>query len=264
MSASGSISDVEGAINQMADKKRKKGSKALEDSAKKRGARADQVKQLFDNLYQLAAQNLQSASGIQPPDVKARHDEQTRYFETLRNLLGEMDRLLNEVYTLGELSSKKPAAMLSVRVGPSRRSAVLPEGLGAPLRDDFVFPGFGVFMKRTIGRNRFLPYMPCVTASRAENEFSAILEQACEKGPLAITQYNVPKAVLIACPDYDLPRRARSTLLRNLESEFEGLLASMQTSQSKQAVQTAFEASPAKLGRAAIKQASKKRKRTEV
>ena len=54
-------------------------------------------------------------------------------------------------------------------------------------------------------------------------------------------------------------QRFESHYLHNLESEFDDLLANMQTTKSKRAVKKAFEASPTQLGRAAVKQASKKR-----
>ena len=60
-------------------------------------------------------------------------------------------------------------------------------------------------------------------------------------------------------PQIEKQLRVRCTLLHDLETEFEGLLASMQTTQSRRAVQKAFDASPAQLGRAAVKSANKKR-----
>jgi len=59
--------------------------------------------------------------------------------------------------------------------------------------------------------------------------------------------------------ELDLLARSESHRIRQLESEFDDLLASMQTTKSKRAKQRAFEASPAQLGRAAVKQARKNR-----
>ena len=107
-------------------------------------------------------------------------------------------------------------------------------------------------------RRRNSPIMAHVTATRAKNEFGAILEQAIHGGAVAITRHAVPKAVLMPYAEYELLEKARSSMLEDLASQFDGLLASMQTSKSKRAVEAAFEASPARLGRAAVKQAGKK------
>jgi antitoxin Phd len=98
-----------------------------------------------------------------------------------------------------------------------------------------------------------------VPATRAKNEFGAILERATHGGAVAITRHDTPKAVLLAYDEFEFLIKLRSRSLDNLGAEFEGLLAHMQTPKAKKGMQTAFNASPAKLGRAAVKAARKVR-----
>ena len=49
--------------------------------------------------------------------------------------------------------------------------------------------------------------------------------------------------------------KERSRSLDDLSAEFDGLLAHMQTPQARKGVEAAFNASPAELGRAAVKAA---------
>jgi RNA polymerase sigma factor (sigma-70 family) len=97
-------------------------------------------------------------------------------------------------------------------------------------------------------------------AGKGENEFRSVVDLAIQRMPYAVAGPGLLGTGLIPFQfQPELPPRARRTLLQDLEYEFDSLLASMQTSHSKRAVQAAFEASPAQLGRAAVKQANKKR-----
>jgi prevent-host-death family protein len=98
-----------------------------------------------------------------------------------------------------------------------------------------------------------------ISATRAKNEFGAILEQATQRGAIAITRHDVPKAVLLPFAEFESLVKARSRSLADFESEFDDLLAGMQTAKAKRAVKVALSASPAKLGRAAVRHARKKR-----
>jgi len=92
------------------------------------------------------------------------------------------------------------------------------------------------------------------------HDFGAILSQAIPLMPDAIARHNLLSTGLVPYkPLREFPRCAQPNLLEELELEFDGLLASMQTTRSKRAVQTAFEASPTQLGRAAVKHANRKR-----
>jgi prevent-host-death family protein len=101
--------------------------------------------------------------------------------------------------------------------------------------------------------------IPAVGATQAKNGFSAILEKATRGGAVAITRHNAPKAVLISYEEFDSLVQSRSRTLENLGAEFDDLLERMQTPRAKKAMDTAFHAAPAKLARAAVKAARKRR-----
>ncbi len=91
-----------------------------------------------------------------------------------------------------------------------------------------------------------------VAATRVKNEFAAILNQAASGGAVAITRHDTPKAVLLSYEEFESLVKARARTLDDLSAEFEELLARMQTPGAKKGVATAFNASPAQLGRAAV------------
>lgn len=76
---------------------------------------------------------------------------------------------------------------------------------------------------------------------------------------MAITRHDTPKAVLLSYNEFESLVQTRSRSLDNLGTEFDEFLARMQTPKAKKAMQAAFNASPAKLGRAAVKAARKSR-----
>jgi prevent-host-death family protein len=102
--------------------------------------------------------------------------------------------------------------------------------------------------------------LPTVTATEAKNEFSRILERATHTGAVAITRHATAKAVLLSYDEFESLVNARSRTLENLGNEFDDLLARMQTPKAKKGIRAAFEASPAELGRAAVKAVRKRRK----
>jgi antitoxin Phd len=97
-----------------------------------------------------------------------------------------------------------------------------------------------------------------VAATRFKNEFGAIFEQAALGGAVAITKHDAPKAVLISYDEFQALVRARSPGLDDLGARFDVLLESMQAPKVKKGMAAAFDASPAKLGRAAVKAARKR------
>ena len=106
--------------------------------------------------------------------------------------------------------------------------------------------------------------VPSVPATRFKNEFGAIFEQAALGGAVAITKHNTPKAVLLSYAEFQALTRSSSPVLDELEDEFDALLAGMQTPGAKAALAAAFDASPEELGRAAVKAARPKRRRTRA
>jgi prevent-host-death family protein len=101
--------------------------------------------------------------------------------------------------------------------------------------------------------------VPAVAATKMKNAFGAVLEQALRGGAVAITRHDMPKAVLISYDEFQSLVKARSHSLSDLTAEYNVLLARMQTPKARKGMKAAFEASPAELGRAAVKAARKRR-----
>jgi antitoxin Phd len=75
---------------------------------------------------------------------------------------------------------------------------------------------------------------------------------------VAITKHDAPKAVLLSYAEFESLVKSRSPALDELSVEFDRLLARMQTPKARKGMAAAFNASPARLGRAAVKAAAKK------
>ena len=101
--------------------------------------------------------------------------------------------------------------------------------------------------------------VPTVAATRAKNEFGQILEQATHSGAVAITRHDATKAVLLSLAEFESLVSTRSQTLDVLGNEFDELLAGMQTQRSRKGMKAAFNATPAQLGRAALKGARRKK-----
>lgn len=95
--------------------------------------------------------------------------------------------------------------------------------------------------------------VPAVAATRVKNEFGQILEQATHTGAVAITRHDTTKAVLLSVAEFESLVSARSRTLDLLTNEFDEMLERMQTQKSRKGMKAAFTASPAQLGRAAVK-----------
>jgi antitoxin Phd len=102
--------------------------------------------------------------------------------------------------------------------------------------------------------------IPTVKATQVKNEFGSILEKATRSGAVAITRHATPKAVLLSYEEFESLVQVQSRTLENLGAEFDDLLDRMQTPKAKKGMESAFHASPAKLGRAAMRAARKGRK----
>jgi antitoxin Phd len=100
--------------------------------------------------------------------------------------------------------------------------------------------------------------MPTFTATDAKNEFGRVLDTALEKGAVVITRHDAPKAVLLAVDEFDALIAAGERALDTLTAEFDELLARMQTSTARQGMTDAFNATPARLGRAAVAAAKRR------
>jgi antitoxin Phd len=106
--------------------------------------------------------------------------------------------------------------------------------------------------------------VPSVPATRLKNEFGSVLERATRGGAVAITRHDSPKAVLISYEEFQALVKARSHSLNDLTGEFDDLVARMQTPKARKAMEAAFNASPAELGRMAVKAARPRKKRRQI
>ena len=95
--------------------------------------------------------------------------------------------------------------------------------------------------------------VPSVAATRLKNEFGTVLEQAVRGGAVAITKHETPRAVLISYGEFQALVKARAQTLGELRAEYDTLLARMQTPKARKGMGAAFDATPAELGRAAVK-----------
>jgi len=100
--------------------------------------------------------------------------------------------------------------------------------------------------------------MPTFTATAAKNEFGRVLDIAVEKGAVAITRHDAPKAVLLSIDEFDALVAAGTRTLDTLTAEFDELLARMQTPTARKGMADAFDATPGRLGKAAVAAAKKR------
>ncbi|MEX0805319.1 MAG: type II toxin-antitoxin system prevent-host-death family antitoxin [Candidatus Binatia bacterium] len=101
--------------------------------------------------------------------------------------------------------------------------------------------------------------IPTVAATQVKNEFGAILDKATHTGAVAITRHDTPKAVLLSYQEFESLVQTRSRTLENLGAEFDDLLERLQSPKARKGMEAAFNASPAKLGGAAVKASRKAR-----
>jgi len=100
--------------------------------------------------------------------------------------------------------------------------------------------------------------IPAFTATDAKNEFGRVLDTAIQKGVVAITRHDAPKAVLLSLDEFNALVGAGSSQLDTLSGEFDALLARMQEPKARKGMEAAFNASPAQLGKAAVAAARKR------
>ena len=105
-----------------------------------------------------------------------------------------------------------------------------------------------VTLRRHNGRDVRLPSFK---ATDAKNSFGRMLETALREGGIVITKHDDPKAVLLSWNEFEALASAASSQLTTLTSEFDALLARMQTPRAKRGMRRAFDATPEQLGKAA-------------
>ena len=93
-----------------------------------------------------------------------------------------------------------------------------------------------------------------VTASDLKNKFGEVIVQAM-KGAVAITRHQRAEFVLLPLEHYLELQQARIAPLEALSSQFDAMVARMNTPAAKRGVARLFQASPAGLGKSAVKAA---------
>ncbi|MGH7946313.1 MAG: type II toxin-antitoxin system Phd/YefM family antitoxin [Opitutaceae bacterium] len=96
--------------------------------------------------------------------------------------------------------------------------------------------------------------LPTVTASSLKNNFGEASMQA-SKGALAITRHNRAEFVLMPVGQYVELQRSRQAPLDALAAQFEAMVARMNTPAAKRGIAKLFKATPAELGKSAVKAA---------
>jgi antitoxin Phd len=96
------------------------------------------------------------------------------------------------------------------------------------------------------------------TATAAKNEFGRVLHLVAEGRTVVITKHDTPAAVIVSYSEFRELAEASSRRWDTLSAEFDELLAGMQSAGSLAGLAAAFAASPAEIGRAAVKAASTK------
>ena len=93
-----------------------------------------------------------------------------------------------------------------------------------------------------------------VSATEAKNNFGAVLDRALTDGGVSITKHDEVRAVILSWPHYEKLVGKQHDPLAELSREFDSLLERMQTPRARAAGRALFDATPLRLGRAALKQ----------
>ena len=96
---------------------------------------------------------------------------------------------------------------------------------------------------------------PSFSATDAKNSFGVMMDTAMQRGIVTITKRDHVRAVLLSIEQYDELMARVSDPLATLQSEFDALVAKMQTPTAKRAARNLFKATPKDLGGAAVKAA---------
>lgn len=102
--------------------------------------------------------------------------------------------------------------------------------------------------------------LPTVTATEAKNAFGAVLDKAGAHGAVAITKHDEVRAVVLSIEEYRALLSRQRDPLAELEGEFDALLERMQAPAARRAGRALFDASPERLGRAAVTAAAARRR----
>lgn len=96
-----------------------------------------------------------------------------------------------------------------------------------------------------------------MSATQAKNEFGRVLDMVMQGDVIVITKHDAPKAVILSIEEFNALAQGATRQLDTLTEEFDALLDRMQTPDARRAMKAAFNASPARLGKAAVRAARK-------
>lgn len=96
------------------------------------------------------------------------------------------------------------------------------------------------------------PDVEAVPSTEAKNLFGALLDKAIGGKKVVITRRDVPKAVLVGFEEFESLTRGNARTLATLGEAFDARLAQMQTAKARAGTRKAFDASPKRLGKAAL------------
>jgi len=96
------------------------------------------------------------------------------------------------------------------------------------------------------------PMPHTVTATEAKNAFGAVLDKATLHGVIGITKHDEVRAVVLSIEQYRALLASQRNPLAELEGEFDALVSRVQTPKARAAGRALFDASPERLGRAAV------------
>jgi antitoxin Phd len=97
-----------------------------------------------------------------------------------------------------------------------------------------------------------------LSATATKNDFGRVLETVIQGGVVVVTKHDAPKAVIMSLEEFNALRAGATRELETLASEFDALLDRMQTPKARAGMKAAFDASPEKLGKAAVDTARKR------
>ena len=99
------------------------------------------------------------------------------------------------------------------------------------------------------------PDVEQIRSTDAKKLFGALLDKAIAGARVVITRHDAPKAVLIGFREFEALTRGEGRSLDALSEAFNSRLDRMQTAKARVATKAAFDASPKRLGKAAVKTA---------
>ena len=195
--------------------------------------------------------------------TEALHLLETRHFDAVLSdlVMPETDGL-SLLRRAHELGPDLPVILMSDKA--HRRSANRAKAEGAldflvkPIDRDTLERALAQAIRRRRGRLTFRNSrgeelrVASFKATEVKNAFGRILDTAIRRGAIVITKHDDPKAVLLSWDEFEALNSARSRQLAALTGEFDALLKRMQTARARTAMQSAFAATPAELGRAAV------------